>query len=176
MAEEKLEEDLDLGIEQEGGSKKKLIIVIAGAVLLLVLIGFGAWLFLGGDEEGESAEGEQAQVEEEAEEEKLPPIYHSLDPVFVVNLPPGGDARMLQVGVDVMLRNPELLEFIKHNDPMIRHQLLNIFSSQDAAKLRKRAGKEKLQSEVLAELKKIVKKQGGPGEIEAVFFTSFVMQ
>jgi flagellar FliL protein len=176
MAEEKLDEDLDLGTEQEGGSKKKLIIIIAGAVLLLVLIGVGVALLLGGDEEGDAAEGEEAQVEEQADEEKLPPIYHSLTPLFVVNLPPGGDARMMQVGVDVMVRDPALLEFIKHNDPMIRHQLLNIFSSQDAAKLRQRSGKEKLQSEVLAELQKIVKEQGGPGEIEAVFFTSFVMQ
>jgi flagellar FliL protein len=176
MAEENLDDDLDLGAEQEGGSKKKLIIIIAGAVLLLSLIGVGVWLLLGGDDAEEGAEGEQAQVEEEAEEEKLPPIYHSLTPVFVVNLPPGGDARMLQIGVDVMVRDPALLEFIKHNDPMIRHQLLNIFSSQDAAKLRQSSGKEKLQADVLAELQKIVKQQGGPGEIEAVFFTSFVMQ
>jgi flagellar FliL protein len=176
MAEERLDEDLDLGIEKEGGSKKKLIIIIAGAVLLLVLIGVGVALLLGGDDEGDAVEGEQEQAEEQADEEKLPPIYHSLTPVFVVNLPPGGDARMLQVGVDVMVRDPALLEFIKHNDPMIRHQLLNIFSSQDSSKLRQRAGKEKLQKEVLSELKKIVKQQGGPGEIEAVFFTSFVMQ
>jgi flagellar FliL protein len=176
MAEEKLDEELDLGTEQEGGSKKKLIIIVAGAVLLLALIGGGVLLLLGGDDEGDAAEGEQEQVEEQADEEQLPPIYHSLTPLFVANLPPGGDAKMMQVGVDVMLRDPALLEFIKHNDPMIRHQLLNIFSSQDSGKLRQRAGKEKLQADVLAELNKIVKQQGGPGEIEAVFFTSFVMQ
>ncbi len=176
MAEEKLDEDLDLGIEKEGGSKKKLIIIIAGAVLLLALIGVGVAFLFSGDEGSEGAEAEQPQAEETAEQEKLPAIYISLDPVFVVNLPPGGDAKMLQIGVDVMVRNPELVEFVKHNDPMIRHQLLNLFSSQDSARLRKRAGKEKLQSDVLAELRKIVKKEGGPGNIEAVFFTSFVMQ
>jgi flagellar FliL protein len=179
MAEEKLDEDLDLGIEKEGGSKKKLIIIIAAAVLVLLLGGGAAWFFLSGDEsdvDGAEAQQEQAQEEEQAEEEKLPPLYHTLQPVFVVNLPPGGDAKMLQVGVNIMVRQPELLEFLKLNDPMIRHQLLNIFSVQDSATLRDRAGKEKLQTEVLAELQRIVNDNGGPGKVEGVFFSSFVMQ
>jgi flagellar FliL protein len=83
---------------------------------------------------------------------------------------------MMQIGVDVMVRSPELMEFVKTNDPMIRHQLLNLFSTQDASKLRKRSGKEKLQEEVKSAIQKIVTDQGGPGEIEAVYFTSFVMQ
>ncbi len=180
MAEEQdqqLDDELDLGIEKAGN--KKLIIIIAAAVLLLVLIGGGAWFFLSGDEDT-PADGDEV-AEESAEQsedgaELLPPIYHSLKPVFVVNLPPGGDAKMLQIGVDVMLRQPELLEFLKHNDPMVRDRLLSVFSAQDSKKLRSRAGKEKLQSAVQKELEKIVEELGGSGKIESVYFTSFVMQ
>jgi flagellar FliL protein len=178
MVDERLDEDLDLGIEKEGGSKKKLIIIIAAVVLVLLLGGGAAWFFLSGDEEGaevDTAEAQQQQ-EEKADAEKLPPLYHTLQPVFVVNLPPGGDAKMLQVGVNIMVRQPELVDFLKLNDPMIRHQLLNIFSVQESATLRDRAGKEKLQAEVLAEIQRIVNENGGPGEIEGVFFSSFVMQ
>jgi len=178
MAEEKLDEDLDLGEEQQGGSKKKLIIIIAAAVLVLLLGGGAAWFFMSGDEEvaTESAETEQADGDKESAEETGPALYHTMDPVFVANLPPGGGAKMLQIGVDVMMRKPELLDFIKLNDPMIRHKLLKIFSTQDATALRKRNGKEKLQAETLETIQKIIKEQSGPGKLEAVYFTSFVMQ
>ena len=179
--EQQLDEELDLGIEK--GGNKKLIIMIAAGVLLLALIGGGVWFFLSGDDEA-PAEGEEAAAEETAEQseeaaeeaELLPPIYHPLKPVFVVNLPPGGDAKMLQIGVNVMLRQPELQEFLKHNDPMVRDRLLSVFSIQESSNLRSRAGKEKLQTEVQKELEKIVEELGGSGKIESVYFTSFVMQ
>jgi flagellar FliL protein len=178
MAEPRLDDELDLGIEKVPGSRKKLVIIIAVVVLLLALGGVAVWLLLpsGGGEEGGQTEPAPESATEPAESEQLPPIYHSLDPVFVVNLPPGGDVKMLQVGVDVLVRSSELEEFLKHNDPMIRNQLLNLFSSQDSVQLRTRAGKEQLQAKVLTELRKIVKQQGGTGEVEAVYFTSFVMQ
>lgn len=183
MAEEELKEDLDLGEEKEGGSNKKLIIIGGAVLLVLILGGAGAWFFLSGDD---GADPETAQTEEDAGEQKDgakeadaakgPATYYSLAPVFVVNLPAGTGAKMMQVGVDVMVRSPDLLNFIKANDPMVRHQLLNLFSTQDASSLRKRSGKEKLQAEAKAAIQKIVTDQGGSGEIEAVYFTSFVLQ
>jgi flagellar FliL protein len=153
-------------------------------LLVLILAGGGAWFFLSGDDASapESAEtkdsddGNKTNGKEAEDEEKGPAMYHSLKPVFVVNLPPGSGAKMMQIGIDVMVRNPELMEFIKTNDPMIRHQLLNLFSTQDATKLRKRSGKEKLQEEVKKVIQQIVTDQGGPGSVEAVYFTGFVMQ
>ncbi len=180
MAEEELEEDLDLGEEKEGGSKKKLIIIGGAVLLVLILAGGGAWFFLSGDDaapataETEATEGDSNKADKETE--KGPAMYYSLKPLFVVNLPQDQSAKMMQIGVDLMVRSPELLEFIQTNDPMIRHQLLNLFSTQDASSLRKRSGKEKLQGEVKATIQKIVTDQGGPGEVEAVYFTSFVMQ
>ena len=181
MAEKQAEEDLDLGEEKQGASKGKLMIIIGAAVLVLALCGGAAWFFMSGDEEAgaETADTEQADGDKKAaeeEEEKGPAMYHSLAPVFVANLPPGSGAKMLQVGVDVMMRSQELLDFIKLNDPMIRHKPLDLFSTQDAKTLRKRAGKEKLQAAALEVIQKIVKEQDGPGKVEALYFTSFVMQ
>lgn len=170
MAKQQEDEDLDLGAENGGGSKKKLIIIIAGVILLLVMgLGVG-WFLMDGDEA--AAEN----VAEEVVEEQLPAIYHPLNPVFVVNLPPGGKAKMLQIGVQVMARDPALIEFIQHNDPMVRHNLLSLFGNQQDAVLRDRKGKEKLQAEVFKMINQILKDQKWAGEIEAVFFTSFVMQ
>lgn len=164
------DEDLDLGAEHVGFSRKKLIIITVGVVLLLA-IGLGVgWLLM----DGEEATAQDAP-EELVVEEQLPAIYLPLNPVFVVNLPPGGKARMLQVGVQVMVRDPALVEFLKHNDPMVRHNLLSLFGNQQDAVLRDRKGKEKLQAEVIKMINQILKEHNG-GEIEAVYFTSFVMQ
>jgi flagellar protein FliL len=171
MAKKNLEEDLDLGIEPDKGSKKKLIII--SAIALLVLIGGGlgiGWFLLG----GEDAEVAEEQVEEN--KEQLPAIYYPMDPVFVVNLPEGSEAKLLQASVQVMARGQETIDFVQHNDPMIRHNLLNLFASHTGQELGTRKGKERLQTDVLKRLNKIIKDQGGSGEIEAVYFTSFVMQ
>ncbi|MET0064922.1 MAG: flagellar basal body-associated FliL family protein [Candidatus Thiodiazotropha sp.] len=167
MAKEQAE-DLDLGEEKKG--KSKLIIIIALAVLILVGGGVAAFLLLGGDDE--AADEQAEEVEEEVE--KGPAQYLDFKPPFVVNLP--GKPSLLQVGVSVRVYSEPLAEFIRHNDPMIRHHLLNLLSAKDAASLKTREAKEALQAEMLQELNNVVKELKGPGEVDGVFFTSFVMQ
>ncbi len=161
-------EDLDLGEEKKG--KSKLIIIIAIAVLLLAGGGVAAFFLLSGDDE---AADESAQEASQAVE-KGPVQYLDFKPPFVVNLP--GKPSLLQIGVSVRVYSEPLAEFIRHNDPMIRHHLLNLLSSKDAESLKTREAKEALQAEMLNELNKVVKELKGPGEVDGVFFTSFVMQ
>ncbi len=174
MAKGKKDEDLALGVEEGKGSKQKLIILASVGAILLLAIGVGvSWYFFAADT---ADEVESDEPKKTVEEVKPPAIYHSLDPVFIVNLPPGGKAKMLQLSLQVLLRNQEVVEFLQHNDPMVRHNLLNLFESQEGGNLQERKGKEGLQQEVTETLNGIIKELGGPGEIEAVFFTSFVMQ
>jgi len=172
MAADNLDEDLDLGIEKSGSSKK-MIIIIAVVVTLLLVGGLGAgWMMFGGDQAAKDPDAEEQQDEVE----KLPALYLPLEPTFVVNLPPGGKVKMLQIGIQVMTRNPLLVDYLKNNDPMIRHNLLNLFSTQEGDSLMPREGKERLQSEVQKTLNKLVVDQKDLGQVEAVYFTSFVMQ
>lgn len=175
MANEPLDdEDLDLGVEKAGVPWKKIIVIASGAILLLGLGGGLTWFLVAPGEDEKPATEEQAEAT--GEQAKGPAIYYAVNPVFVVNLPPGGRAKMLQVGVEVRVRSQEVADFLKHNDPMVRHSLLTLFSTRKGEELRDRVGKEKLQADVLAALQKIIEEQGGPGEVEAVYFTSFVMQ
>ncbi|MES9935488.1 MAG: flagellar basal body-associated FliL family protein [Sedimenticola sp.] len=171
MADEEKKEDLELG-EEEKGSNTKLIIMIAVGVIVLLGGGLGlGWFLFGGGGGDEAGEGEEV-----VEEVVLPAIYHPVTPEFVVNLPPGGKVKMLQVEMQVVTRNQETVTFIKENDPMIRHNLLDLFGSQDGDKLKSRESKEALQGEVVKILNKIIKEQEGPGEVETVYFTAFVTQ
>ncbi len=173
MAEE---DDLDLNVEEEGGSKKKLIIIIAIAAVLLIGGGVAAWLLLSADEPEADAEstGDKNQQEEAAKAEKGPVAYHSLAPVFVANLT--GKPRMLQVGLQVRIAYPELSGFLKHNAPALRHGILNLLSAQDGQTLKTLEAKEKLRREIKDEINKLIQKYAGPGEVDEVLFSSFVMQ
>jgi flagellar FliL protein len=51
-----------------------------------------------------------------------------------------------------------------------------LFSNQDPYTLNTREGKEKLRSEALGEIQKVMKQETGRAGVESVFFTSFVMQ
>jgi flagellar protein FliL len=170
MANEQGTEALDLGEEKPG--KSKLIIIIAIVAVLLIGGGLAAYflLFSGGDE---SAEGEGGEVAEEAAP-KEPPQYLDLNPVFVVSL--SGKPSLLQVGVSVRFSNSELGEFLTHNDPMIRHNLLNLLSSVDAKALSARSEKEALQKKMLDELNRVLTELKAPAKVDALFFTSFVTQ
>ncbi len=178
MNDESLDDELDLGTEKAPAPWKKILVIALG-MLLLVGVGVGITYFLlAPSDEDTSQEAAQGGETEEKEEEKGPAIYWDFEPVFVVNLSPDGKSRakMLQIGVQALTRSEDLIEFLKHNDPMIRHHFLKLFGSRTASGLASRKGKEKLQEDVLKELQRIVDEQGGTGTVEAVFFTSFVMQ
>ena len=105
-----------------------------------------------------------------------PPIYLPLKP-FVVNFQAGQMVRFLQVTVEVMSRDPKTIGLLRQNDPMVRNNLLLLLGSQKATTLETEAGKQKLRTEVLAAIRNVAAQNGGkPDRIEAVYFTSFVMQ
>lgn len=160
--------------EAPTGGKKKLIIIVAAGVLLMLLGAGGATFFLLGSEQ-DSADGETA-AQEQTEEEQGDPVYHKLDPVFVVTLPPGGPAGMLQVAIEVMTRTPTAVDTLKANDPMIRHHLLNLLEQQQAQDLLTVGGKQQLQTGIHELLNTKLEELQEPGDIKGVFFTQFVMQ
>jgi len=172
MADEK-DDDLELG-DDAGTSKKKLIIIIAIAAVLLIGGGVAAWLLLSGGDEEES-ESEETAVEEQAPAAPKGDVtYHDLAPVFVANMV--GKPRMLQLGLQVRMYYPQLADFLKHNDPALRHAILNLMSAQDGQTLKTREGKDQLRRQIKEEINALIGKYNGPGEVDEVLFSSFVMQ
>jgi flagellar protein FliL len=105
------------------------------------------------------------------------PIYYKFDPAFVVNFGGEGSARYLQVTVEAMSRDAAAVENLKNTEPAVRNDLVMLFSGQDNATLMSVDGKEKLRAATLATIRKVLDSEGGNGKlIEAVYFTSFVIQ
>jgi flagellar protein FliL len=161
---------------QEGAPAKKkpwLMIAII-AVVVLGGAGGGAWFMLGGKSDPKKA---HAATEKAAAEPKAPPIYIALDPPFVVNFEAEQLVRFLQVTVQVMSRDPATVELVKANDPVVRNDLLLLLGNQHYETISTRDGKEKLREQALTTVRTVVTNAGGKAEqVEAVYFTSFVMQ
>jgi flagellar FliL protein len=76
-----------------------------------------------------------------------------------------------------MSRDPAIVEQLKANDPVVRNDLLLLFGNQKYDDVATRAGKEKLRSDALTAVRAIIAAAGGRADhVEAVYFTSFVMQ
>lgn len=113
------------------------------------------------------------------EEPKGPPIYHAFDPPLVVSFQEQGSMRFLQVTVEAMGRDEESIQAVQTHMPVIRNNLLNIFSGKGFTDLTTRDGKEALRKECLAEVQKILKANSTKDHaytVEDLYFTSFVVQ
>ena len=170
------EDDLELAAPK--GSKSKLIIILV-SVLLLIVVGAGAGLHFVGvgpfASAPATAEGQEADEEDE-EESRGEAIYVNVPPAFTVNLLGESKARFLQVSVQALTRDAEVEVNIKRHLPMIRNKLVLLFSGKTSQEIGTSEGKETLRKEAKAAIQKVLKSETGKGGVEAVFFTSFVMQ
>ncbi len=147
--------------------KGKLVMLLVLALLLLAGGGSGAWWWW----------SSRAAPKPVAAPAPLPPQYLALDPPFVVNFEAEQMVRFLQVTMQLMSRDPHTIELLKNNDPMVRDQLLMLFGNQKYEVLSTREGKESLRKQALESVRSVIGSAGGhPERVEAVYFTSFVMQ
>jgi flagellar protein FliL len=152
--------------------KGKLGLILITLVLLLAGGGAAAYFMLGG-----GAKGKKAETAKSESAPKGPALYVALDPPFVVNFEAEQLVRFLQVTVQVMSRDQVTVDLIKANDPVVRNDLLLLLGNQTYDTIASREGKEKLRKQTLETVRKVVASAGGkPALVEAVYFTSFVMQ
>lgn len=152
--------------------RKLLLIIVGGVALVLIAAGVGAaWWLTASHKSAAPAETKAAPPP------AGPPLFLALDPPFVVNFDSQQSVRFLQITVQLMSRDAATIEMLKTNDPIVRNDLLLLFGSQKYAQLSTREGKEALQAQALEDVRKVLEAAGGhPERIEAVYFTSFVMQ
>lgn len=178
-------------------SKMKMIIVILVVVLIAAGAGGGAaWFFLGGghkaegsaadDHATEVAADDHASADDEDEDKPKkkkkkkkaegPPIFESLDPPFVVSFKAQKSARFMQLAIDLMSHNPETVAKVKELKPIIRSQLVLLFSDQVYEEITTSEGKDALLKSIVEMTNGILEEHDADADIEGAYFSSFVAQ
>jgi flagellar FliL protein len=112
----------------------------------------------------------------DAEHEQKPAVYFAFDPPLIVNFDDSQAVRFLQLQIEVLARDPKVVEAVKLHSPAIRNNLLMLMNGRDYKSLMNREGKEALRQECLKEVQRILAKETGKPGIEDLYFTSFVVQ
>lgn len=187
-------------------SKKTLIIVIVAVLLLVGGAVAGTLFFTGAfsaghgkaeaaanaapaAEEGHGS-GEDKSKEAKPAEETKPaeggseghagdgksPLFHALDPAFVVNIDDGAATRFLQVQVEVKVRSAAVSDAIDRYQPRIRNDLIMLFSATQRDLMRTPEGRAQLQKQTLDTINAALQAETGQPGVIAVYFTKLVIQ
>lgn len=150
--------------------KRRRLPLIIGGVVVLVAVGAGGYFW-------QSRHASHAvPAKGAAADAAKPEIYLALEPAFVVTFRDGEALRYLQVGVTLMAHDQKAIAVAKDADPVVRDGLVSLFSGQKFDVISEAAGREKLQADALATVRKIVQKRLDRPGIDALYFTSYVIQ
>ncbi|HEY9133514.1 MAG TPA: flagellar basal body-associated FliL family protein [Dyella sp.] len=155
-------------VAKPGGQRGLIVILVVALLLISAVCGYALFALRGhGTPSGEASAAPAKQG---------PELYLPLDPAFVVNFKSDEQQSYLQVGVTLMSHDQAAIDAAKGADPVIRNALVLLFSSQSSADLADVQGKQKLQAKALDAVRKILTDRLGRPGIDALYFTSFVMQ
>ncbi|MCF6325174.1 MAG: flagellar basal body-associated FliL family protein [Gammaproteobacteria bacterium] len=171
-------------VEKPKGNLLKIIIIVLSSLLVVGGSVAATLYFAGvfsaseklssGDEV--SDKGSSKPEKERKNLDKEPAIYFIFESPFVVNFIDKNQIRYLQINVEVMSRDQEVIDSIGAHLPKIKNNFLVLFSDLDFEMITNAAGKQKLRELALEELRNILKDETGNNDVEALYFTGFVMQ
>lgn len=190
------DDDLELGDAppaKKGGLLKKIlnkqVMIMAAALIVVVAISVGSTMLLtGGKSDGSEEDAEEMVAEESSGKDekkkkkkkkkgaKGESTYFNMEPAFVVNFADKTGLRYLQITMEVLVSDPLVIEEIKKHKPIIRNNIVLLLSSLTYDVISTREGKQKIRTDVLKEMQKVMQEKTGEPGVEAVYFTSFVVQ
>ncbi|MGI9271263.1 MAG: flagellar basal body-associated FliL family protein [Woeseiaceae bacterium] len=160
--------------EASGGGKMKIIMIAVGAVVLL-----GIGVFAGPAIMNMISPPEEVEEEATADEgpSKDPAIYTSLHPPLVVNFKDSvGDSHFMQITMEVMARDQNLINSVRDHVPAVRNSLILLYSAAVYEEVTTPEGKQQMLADGLQEIQRVMEETTGETGIEAVYFTSLVIQ
>ncbi|MCX7078239.1 MAG: flagellar basal body-associated protein FliL [Pseudomonas sp.] len=120
-----------------------------------------------------------AAMAEEAKEGAAPKVsYISLTPPFVGNYGLDGGPKLKVFKADVALRvtGDEAAQAVKANEPLIRNQLVALFSQQTIEAMSNVEAKEKLRQEALKQTQQVMSDETGKPMVDDLLFNNLIIQ
>lgn len=121
---------------------------------------------------------EEAKEGKEGEGAAPTVAYVSLSPPFVGNYALDGSAKLHVYKADVALKvtGAEAIAAVKHQDPLIRNQLVALFAQQTVDSLSNVEAKEKLRQEALKQVQQVMNDEEGKPVVEDLLFNNLIIQ
>ena len=119
-----------------------------------------------------------AAMAEEAKEGVPKVAYISLSPPFVGNYALDGSPRLRVYKADVALRvmGDEAAKTVKHHEPLIRNQLVALFTQQTVDSMSNVEAKEHLRQEALKQVQQVLEAEEGKPIVEDLLFNNLIVQ
>jgi len=119
-----------------------------------------------------------AAMAEEAKEGEPKVSYISLSPPFVGNYALDGGARLRVYKADVALRvnSDAAAAVVRHHEPLIRNQLVALFTQQNLESMSNVEAKEKLRQEALKQVQQVLENEEGKPTVDDLLFNNLIVQ
>lgn len=153
---------------------KKLLLIIFGmlALLLAMVAAVGVtWYVLTSSSTATSPDAKPLFVSRDRGA-----LYEELREPFVVNYNANGRARYLQVSVSLLGRDKKSMEALREHQPLLRNELVMLFSAQSFEAMLTAPGKEAVRVQATERVQELARNLLGQPAVEQVLFTNFVLQ
>ena len=118
------------------------------------------------------------EKKEEKEGENAAPkiIYVGIVPALVGNYSSGMKMKFYKADISLKVTGSEAEEKVKYHEPLIRNQLVQLFSQQTDESLGTQDAKEKLRQEALKQVKQVLEQEEGKPYVEDLLFNNLILQ
>lgn len=120
------------------------------------------------------------QANEGGESKEGPPkvVYYSLSPPLVGNYAMDGGPRLHVYKADIALKvtGDEAVAAVKHHEPLIRNQLVQLFNQQSQDAMSSGEAKEALRQEALKQTQQVINAEEGKPVVEDLLFNNLIVQ
>ncbi|MDA7088793.1 flagellar basal body-associated protein FliL [Pseudomonas sp. SA3-5] len=116
-------------------------------------------------------------AEKEAQEGAPPTVaYVSLVPALVGNFGSGPKLKFYKADIALRVSGAEAEAKVKHHEPLIRNQLVMLFSQQTEASIGATGGKETLRHEALRQVQDVITQEEGQPLVDDLLFNNLIIQ
>ncbi|MDH1264498.1 flagellar basal body-associated protein FliL [Pseudomonas sp. GD03944] len=118
-----------------------------------------------------------AHASEDEEKAAAPQvIYLSLVPALVGNFGSGPKLKFYKADVSLRVTGADVEAKVKHHEPLIRNQLVMLFSQQTEEGLSAADSKELLRQEALKQVQQVLTAEEGKPLVEDLLFNNLILQ
>ncbi|GIZ13941.1 flagellar basal body-associated FliL family protein [Pseudomonas sp. NCCP-436] len=104
-------------------------------------------------------------------------LYHNLVPSLIGNLAdPGNRLKFFKADVALRVTGSEAEERLKLHEPLIRHQLVLLFSAQTSETINAPEGREALRQQALQQVQAAITGEEGRPIVEDLLFNNLIIQ